>query len=255
MLKHLKVNFHENIDIIEKLLQDEKTKILANFDRIYDLIERVAESRPEDSVLHLIEYRASKVTATRPEWLQLLNNFVRRFYKMSNTKIRVKTIQSLVRIMDLNRSSYEEEILERVIIPHFSQITSEPDVHIRVAVAEALVVFARHCDTKRCGELLDILEKIMNRPFEQYQAATAAGAIDTNEAFVKNESEIFDAITAVDGLIDVFIIKLYRLPSCHAIKIFNILVSHLEMHYQKPKVFELANCVRYKVSLQLLLCM
>ncbi|XP_073839436.1 TSC complex subunit tuberin [Musca autumnalis] len=237
-LKHLKSHFHENINCIEKLLQDEKTKILANYERIYDLIERVAENRPEASVLLLIDYRSSKITATRPEWLQLLNTFVQRFYKMSNTPIRIKVIQSLVNIMDLNRSCYEEEILERVVLPLFGQVCNETDVQLRCAVANALINFARHCDTKRCGELLDLLEKIINRPYEQYKL---------NGVEIKSEQDIQDVVVAVDGLIEVFLVKLYRLPSSHAIKIFNILIGHLELHYNNPKVFEQINIVRYKI--------
>lgn len=237
-LLQLKSHFHDNITYIEKLLEDEKSKILANYERIYDLIERVAESRPESSVLLLIDYRSSKITATRPEWLLLLNNFVQRFYKMSNTSIRIKVIQSLVNIMDLNRSCYEEEILERVVIPLFAQVCNETDVQLRRAVADALIEFARHCDTKRCGELLDILENIINRPYELHKSFGME---------VKSEKDIQDVITAVDGLIEVFVIKLYRLPSSHAIKIFNILVGHLELNYQYPKVFEQVNVTRYKV--------
>ncbi|XP_037940239.1 tuberin [Teleopsis dalmanni] len=240
-LQYLQANFHENIDCIEKLLQEDRSQILANLDRIYDLIERVSDGRHEASVLSLIEYRALKVTATRPQWLHVLNDFVNRFYKMPNTNIRIRTIQALVRIMDMNRFSYEEEILERVVIPHFSHIMHEADVHIRVAVANALVNFASHCDTKRCGELLDILEKLINRPFELHSG------LAEGDFYVKSEADILDVIAAVDGLIDVFIIKLYRLPSYHAIKIFNILIGHLESHYERPKIFEQTNIVRYKI--------
>ncbi|XP_036326268.1 tuberin-like [Rhagoletis pomonella] len=238
-LHNLQINFHENIDCIEKLLYDDKAPILANINRIYDLIERVAENRTETSVLKLIEYRSTKVTATRPQWLQVLNDFVCRFYKMPNTNVRLKAIQSLVRIMDLNRFSYEEEILDRVVIPQFSQIAHEADLEIRVAVANALVGFVRHCDTKRCGELLDILEKLINRPFEQQLIA--------GESTIKSESDILDVVTAVHGLIEIFGIKLHRLPSTHAIKIFNILIGHLETHYDRPKVFEHARAVRFKI--------
>ena len=242
----MQTNFHENIDDIEALIKEEGggNKLMANLDRIYNLIERVCEQRPEASVLHLIEYRCNKLTATRPQWLQVLNDFVSRFYYMSQLNIRLITIQCLVRIMDLNRSSYEEEILERVVIPHFTQITAEPSVQVRVAVVKALIEFARHCDTKRCGDILEILDKIVNRPFELQSFAAEGGA----EQQLKTEADFLDVIAAVDGLIEVFAIKLYRLPSAHAIKIFNILVGHLEMHYERPKVFDHLNIVRLKVS-------
>lgn len=215
---------------------------MANLERIYDLIERVCQQRSEASILQLMEYRCSKLTATRPQWLQVLHDFVNRFYNMYHLSIRLKTITCLVNIMNLNRASYEEEILERVVIPHFSSITSETQVQVRVAVSKALVEFARYCDTKRCGDLLEILDKIVNRPFEQ-----AHLSLDMEQQSLKTEAEIADIIAAVDGLIDVFVIKLYRWPSTHAIKIFNILVSHLDHHYEKPHIFDQLNIVRYKI--------
>lgn len=179
-----------------------------------------------------------KITATQPDWLKGLGDFVRRFFRNPNTNIRVKTIQSLVRIMDMNRACYEDEIIDHVVMQEFSKIHLEPNLLIRVAVSKALIEFVRHCDSKRCCDILEILEKIINRPFDL-----------PFDQMYKNEGEIQDVTAVVDGLIEVFIIKLYRLPSSHAIKIFNILVGHLELHYQKPKVFEHVNLVRYKVSI------
>lgn len=237
-LEHLKEYFHESISCIEKLLQDEDCEILANYEHIYDLIERVAEDRPESSILNLIDYRTSQITANKPEWLSLLHSFVLRFYKIRSTNVRIKVIQSLVYIMDLNRLCYEEEILERVVIPLFATVCLDNDIQLRATVTKALVEFARHCDTRRCGEILEILEKILNYPFEQYYLSGA----------VKTEADAIDVIVAVDGLIDVFQVKLYRLPSCHAIKIFGILIGHLELHYENPQVFDQVNIIRYNVG-------
>ncbi|XP_017841753.2 tuberin [Drosophila busckii] len=248
-LYYLQGNFHENIDCIEKLLQDERSHILGNVDRIYDLIERVAERRSESSVLNLIEYRTRRITATRHEWLQTLTQFVRRYYRMSNVNVRIKTIDAMVQVMHQNRSSYEEEILDRVVVTQLAQIHQEPSMQVRMAAARALANFAAHCDTKRCVELLDILEALINRPFEQMRHV----AMDSNVAeagssiIIKSEAEVGDIIAAVDGLIEVFSIKLHRLPATHAIKIFNTLMEHLELQYDRPKVFEHASIVRLKI--------
>lgn len=51
------------------------------------------------------------------------------------------------------------------------------------------------------------------------------------------------------GLIDIFIKKLHRLPSIHAIRIYKILVNHLDLHYAKPKLFENCNQPRLMVLL------
>ncbi|KAH8260917.1 hypothetical protein KR044_000431, partial [Drosophila immigrans] len=248
-LSHLQKNFNENIDCIEKLLADDRAPILGNVDRIYDLIERVAERRPEASVLGLIEYRTRRVTATRPEWLQTLTQFVRRYYRMSNVNVRIKTIESLVQIMNLNRSSYEEEILDRVVVTQLAQIHQEPSAQVRMAVARALCNFAAHCDNKRCMELLDILETLINRPFEHMRQVASEGLASElgSSVIVKSETEIGDIVAAVSGLIEVFVVKLHRLPATPAIKIFNILMDHLELHYDRPKVFEQASIVRLKI--------
>lgn len=138
----------------------QKTEIAANPDRIFKLIESVCEDRPEVSCMHLINYVSSKISATKPEWLLALYNFIERFYGMKNVNIRVKALQSLIQIMDVNRAGYEEEILERVVIPHFSNVHTEPDMNVRSAVGKLLIEFAWNCDSKRCLELLDIVEKV-----------------------------------------------------------------------------------------------
>lgn len=140
----------------------QKNEIAANPDRIYKLIEVVCEDRPEVSCMHLINYASSKISATRPEWLLALYSFMERFYNMKNVNIRVKALQSLIQIMDINRAAYEEEILERVVIggPHFSNVHLETDINVRSAVGKLLIDFTWHCDSKRCLELLDIIEKV-----------------------------------------------------------------------------------------------
>ena len=69
-----------------------------------------------------------------------------------------------------------------------------------------------------------------------------------SSAVVTNEMEVLDVKTVVVGLINIFIVKLYQLPSSHAIKSYRLLVAHLEQHYQKPEVFENTSSVRYVVS-------
>ena len=161
-----------------------------------------------------------------------------RFYRQNgNQSIRIATIEYLKDVISANRACYEEEILEKVIIVVFSDIAHEHDIKIRVSVCKLLLDICIHCDTKRCLELLDILEKVMNHPFELYSLENVA----------KNENEFDDTLAVVNGLIDLFLEKLHQLPSTHAVKIYQILIGHLEMHYQQPKVFESAKNIRYSI--------
>lgn len=46
--------------------------------------------------------------------------------------------------------------------------------------------------------------------------------------------------------------KLYRLPTSHAIKIYQILIGHLEKYYQRPPLLESSVLIRLKIFVWLL---
>ncbi|XP_058457517.1 tuberin isoform X2 [Malaya genurostris] len=229
-------HFHETLDLIEELL--ERNDINADPEKIYGLIEKVSNERPETSVKRLIEYMTLKISATRPQWLLELCSFMDRFYKMKNTMIRVYAVQALVRIMAVNRAAYEEEILERIVMVHLVGVIHETDSEVRKAVANALIEFISHCDTKRSFELLEIVGKMLQRPYDCYAH---------NKSIVTSIRDVEDIIVLIDGLIRIFGVKLYRIPSTHAIKVYLLLMRSLEAHYENPVVFQNVNTVRHKI--------
>ncbi|KAL5291508.1 TSC2 family protein [Megaselia abdita] len=234
---HVKKPFHKTIDDIEQKLK--ASLINADLDNFYDLIEKISDNRSDESVKELIKYRSSQINTTRPQWLQSLQEFIKRFYHTRNADIRIQIINSLIEIMDANRAAYEEEILERVVIPEFTNvITFENNMHVRLAIINALISFAIHCDTRRCCDILEMLQNILNRPFLQY---------DQHGYVISNEEEAADIICVINGLIEIFNVKLYRLPSSNAIHVFNIIVNHLERHYKQPIPFSNLSSVRYKI--------
>lgn len=248
-------SFHTVLTLIEELIQ--RQQINADVDRIYLIIERVAEYRSvsyiqfsssknskipsinlfqEDSVKNLLQHKFKNISVMRPNWLKNLREFVERFYKTHpNPNIRMKTIEYLKEAIEGNRTGYEEEILEKVVIVLFSDVHLESDIKIRTSVCSMILEVCLHCDTKRCSELLEILEKVLNRPFDTY-------ALNGTSV-----TECEDLLIVVNGLIDLFLEKLHRLPSSNAIKIFYIMVSHLERHYSNQIVFGRAKNVRYNI--------
>lgn len=230
-------HFHETLDSIEEMAKD--PKISVDVKKVYSLIEKVCEERSVASVERLIEYRSSHIKPSKGNWLQELYDFIERFYKkMSNTMIRVRAIEALAQIMQENRAAYEEEILDQVVMQHFSNLLHERDQMVRVAVANLLINLSLHCETKRCLELFDIIEKAIMR---QYTENVADGYV------YQSEEEIKDIKVLVEGLIQVFHVKLYRLPSTHAIFIYHMLISFMEHHYQKPKAYENTVGIRYHI--------
>lgn len=95
----------------------------------------------------------------------------------------------------MDSAAYEEEILERIVIPLFSDIHHENETSVRTSVGKLLLDFVSHCDTKRSLELLDVVEKLFNRSFEKYA--------DEGKNILKNGNESAHITTMVDELISV----------------------------------------------------
>ncbi|KAG5679833.1 hypothetical protein PVAND_009371 [Polypedilum vanderplanki] len=235
----IRIRLHTVFDSLESLIIHNESNVNVNIDKVYAVIERISYKRPESSVLNLLNHKAYKLNTMSTGWIKNLNNFMERFYRNeTNQTIRLATIEHLKEFITLNRACYEEEILEKVVIVVFSDIAQESDVKIRVAVCKLLLEICSHCDTKRCLELLDVLEKVMNHPFDVFSL---------NNIALKSEHDFEDSIVVVNGMIDLFLEKLHQLPTNHAIKIYYILITHLETHYHQPKVFENATKIRYSI--------
>lgn len=80
--------------------------------------------------------------------------------------------------------------------------------------------------------------QLLNRPHDLYES---------NKLILKTDAEQQDIITIVDGLIDIFTIKLYRLPSTHAIRIFHLLIGHLERYYMVPALLDGSSKIRFNI--------
>ncbi|XP_063696439.1 tuberin [Culicoides brevitarsis] len=226
-------HFHDTLDMIEELID----QIAADPEKVYALIEHVCQDRAEPSIVRLIEYRAARIRASKPDWLSELKAFIERFYKkMPNSKIRVHAIRALTHVMEVNRAAYEEEILDHLIMEQFGNIVTESDLTVRMAVAELLIELSKHCETKRCLELFEIMGKMINRQYD-------AGYRPDDYVFTSRD-DTKDIQVLVEGLIKVFHIKLYRLPSQHASAIYTHLIAFLEQHYMRPKRYENTATIR-----------
>lgn len=69
------------------------------------------------------------------------------------------------------------------------------------------------------------------------------------ETPIQIDTDIKDVKTGVAGVIKILTQKVYSLPSMHAIRAYQVLVNHLELHYQDPKeIFRNVSTIRYLVS-------
>lgn len=69
----------------------------------------------------------------------------------------------LSRKVFLYRRQYEEELIDRIVIPQMLNIFQNTDPVIRSSVANLLIDLCIDCESKKCLELLEILEKVGTR--------------------------------------------------------------------------------------------
>lgn len=224
----------DTLNSIEQLMDSNQFK--GNKHQVFEVIEKCASSRPESSILRLVNYLSNSIEPTQPNWLDILESLVDIYFnKEKRNPIRIKTLNVLLTIIIYNRSCYEEELVDNIVIPKLENVAQESEVIVRNSAAELLVKLCLECDAKRALKLMDIVEKILMRPFEQPNPP------------ILSETEAADIKTVIFGLISVFTQNIYQLPSSVALASYRLLVSHLDMHYKHPSVLEKVTSIRFMI--------
>ncbi|GBP30758.1 Tuberin [Eumeta japonica] len=227
---------HEVITTVEAMY--ERRQYHGAPEDLYRLVDRQGHKRPEPSVLRLITYRASDLRPARHGWLAAAARLADKYCRQEvRLPVRLHTLQALHTLIQQYRATYEEELLERVGIPCLQQCAADAEPGMRAAAAAVLAELAAHCSSDATTDLLDLLEKIMNRPFDMY----------VTEFSLPADADITDIRAAVDALLHLLHAKLYRLPSSHAVRVYFILVGHLELHYRRPAIFRYHFDIRLKI--------
>ncbi len=78
---------------------------------------------------------------------------------------RMRVLEMVDSVMVTQRGLHDEELLELVLLPLFNTLHLEHEVTIRERAVELIISLCHHCNSKHCAGLLDILERIMERPF------------------------------------------------------------------------------------------
>lgn len=63
-------------------------------------------------------------------------------------------------VVNNNKLIYEDELVERIVIPYLQNLDQDPDINVRNVGAQILVNLCIGCESKKCLELLTVLEKV-----------------------------------------------------------------------------------------------
>ena len=232
---------HNVISVLEVLAKE--NKYLGSKHKLYDLIELCAEKRPEESVVEMLSYRANDIYTTKPGWMNALGDLMDKYYaKEQRAAVRIKALNVLLQIFKSNRQMHEEEILKRLILPHLSNLDVEPQISVRLEAIRVLTAVCLESTSKRCIELLEVLERITKRPL-----LLKKEAFDQGKTVEWAENSFDDITTAVIGLIQIFCTKLCQQPISVVIKAYSILVHHLDNTYNNLDVFSHVGHIRKSI--------
>uniref|UniRef100_A0A667ZPP0 Tuberin n=1 Tax=Myripristis murdjan TaxID=586833 RepID=A0A667ZPP0_9TELE len=224
----LKAIVYELLTTVEELY--EQNGYHGSTERFFSLVEKCADKRPDASVLTLISYRAQSI---QPD--------IHTHSGGTRSVIRIKVLHILSFVLSTNRQLYEEELIEVVVIPQLSGIAEDRDLAVRKQATQLLVDLAEGCNTHHFTSLLDIIERVASR------SLVCSGPLEVSERDPTAESPMEDVRTAILGLLEILQSKLYSLPASHASRVYELLISHLQLHYKNKYCSAIASSIRLQV--------
>ncbi|XP_014649051.1 PREDICTED: tuberin isoform X3 [Ceratotherium simum simum] len=232
----LRTIVHDLLTTVEELC--DQNEFHGSQERYFELVERCADQRPESSLLNLITYRAQSIHPANDGWIHNLQLLMERFFRNeSRSAVRIKVLDVLSFVLLINRQFYEEELINSVVISQLSHIPEDKDHQVRKLATQLLVDLAEGCHTHHFNSLLDIIEKVIARslspPPELEERDVAAYS-----------ASLEDVKTAVLGLLVILQTKLYTLPASHAMRVYEMLVSHIHLHYKHNYTLPIASSIR-----------
>ncbi|KAL0617258.1 Tuberin, partial [Plecturocebus cupreus] len=232
----LRTIVHDLLTTVEELC--DQNEFHGSQERYFELVERCADQRPESSLLNLISYRAQSIHPAKDGWIQNLQALMERFFRSeSRGAVRIKVLDVLSFVLLINRQFYEEELINSVVISQLSHIPEDKDHQVRKLATQLLVDLAEGCHTHHFNSLLDIIEKVMAR--------SLSPPPELEERDVAAYSASFEDVkTAVLGLLVILQTKLYTLPASHATRAYEMLVSHIQLHYKHNYALPIASSIR-----------
>ncbi|NWX74222.1 TSC2 protein, partial [Alca torda] len=236
--QELKSIVHDLLTTVEELC--DQNEFHGSEERFFELVERCADQRPESSVLNLITYRAQSIHPAKDGWIHNLQMLMERFFRNeSRSAVRIKVLDVLSFVLSINRQFYEEELINLVVISQLAHIPEDKDHQVRKLATQLLVDLAEGCNTHHFNSLLDIIEKV---------AAHSLSSSELEERdLLSYSASLEDVKTAVLGLLIILQTKLYSLPSSHAMRVYEMLIHHVQRHYIYAYSLAVASSIRLQV--------
>ncbi|CAG4992292.1 unnamed protein product [Colias eurytheme] len=224
---------HALITSIEQL--QEAGQFQGDPDALLDLLDYCGHDRPEASTMRVITLRGAMLGGCGEAGAALA--LAERYLRLEpRLPVRLHTLHTVLAY--IRRASVGgDEALERVGAALAAACAGDAECALRAAAARALPVLARACSADAAIDLVDQLEKILNRPFEMY----------VSDVPIPAEADTSDLAAAAGGLLELLHERLLRAPAAPAARALLVLLDHLDLHYRRPALCRHHPDIRLKI--------
>ncbi|XP_030839899.1 tuberin isoform X2 [Strongylocentrotus purpuratus] len=246
--EYLPTQLHDLLTMIERLY--EKNSFNGSQQQLFAIVEEFARLRPDSSVLCLIRYRAQAIHPTKENWIPNLQKLLDRYFRSeSRTVIREAALNVLSSTLHSSGSLYEDDLIKMVALPQLKSICDDRDPVVRKCAVKLLMDSAKVCQSPFCLDILDIIEKVVMKTMHVRSHVGGGGGVESHHTPPHSEEErdLVDVMTAVTGLLELFKVKMYRVPSSHAVFAFELLGTHMKQQYEHKYNSDMASNIRAKV--------
>ncbi|XP_073504490.1 tuberin isoform X4 [Phyllobates terribilis] len=232
--QELRAAVHNLLTAIEELY--DQNEFHGEGDRFFELVEKNSDERPASSVVNLITYRSKSIHPGKEGWVQDLQKLMDKYFRNeSRSIVRMKVLDVLSFSLSINRQFYEEELIEKVVTCQLAHIPEDKDHQVRKLATQLLVDLAECCHSCHFNGLMDIIERVVTR------------SLSLSESAGQDSSSLEDVKTSVLGLMVILQTKLYSLPASHAMRVYEMLVNHIQLHYRNLYSSPMASSIRLQV--------
>ncbi|XP_044160147.1 tuberin isoform X2 [Bufo gargarizans] len=232
--QELKAAVHNLLTAVEELY--DQNDFHGDEERFFDLVEKNSDERPAASVVNLITYRAQSIHPGKEGWVQDLQKLMDKYFRNeSRCVVRMKVLDVLSFALSINRQFYEEELIEKVVTCQLAHIPEDKDHQVRKLATQLLGDLAECCHSCHFNSLMDIIERVVTR------------SLSLTESAGQDTSSLEDVKTSVLGLMVILQTKLYTLPASHAMRVYEMLVNHIQLHYRNLYSSPMASSIRLQV--------
>ncbi|XP_052788101.1 tuberin-like isoform X2 [Mya arenaria] len=225
-------DLHDTLTAIEQLAG--QGSFSGSIDRFFGIVELCTAKRPETSVILLISHLAKTISPDRDNWISFLFHILDKYFKHeTRTKIRLKALEVLSLVLNLNKKIAEEELINSVVLPQLCHIETDSDANVRKAAMEILLSLLHHCSPPCFSDIITILEKVLSRPMVGHQLSPFPMSEGTD--IVLDETHLLDIKATVVPLVCLFKEKLCAFPPGLYVRLYGLLIGHLADHYTTPK--------------------